>query len=240
MALLEISDPSHRGFLNAGCRNAFILLRHSNSLHPSIKLPFNILFIDCAINGYEVNKLVQNFPGAFELLPSRMYYDFYPDPEEYPFNDERDIDGNGVKGELNYDQLKILLQNLGKNMPLFNKAEAFHDALDPSFSNTNGVKTYLIAGSGLPTIGRINDHVTDKLFGLIGGKIKQDARVINGDNTVPIKSATLGQTEDVYYVKQEHTDLPTSQALTMAVDLLNGQTDLIAGVQKDPFSFEGK
>lgn len=127
----------------------------------------------CIVNGNEVNKLVQNWPGAFELMPSRLYYQLYPDRKYYPFKDSRDIDGNGIKDELNYDQLKTLLSNIhvpldlpigvtsniSVNMPLFNIAEAYHDALDESYhasdpleTNTNGVETYLIAGSGQPTL----------------------------------------------------------------------------------------
>jgi len=198
----------------------------------------------CLINGYEVNKLVQNFPGAFEVLPSKKYYQLYPDKKDYPFNDLRDIDANGTKGELNYDQLKTLLTNINKNMSIFDMAENFHDALDPSFSNTNGVKTYMIAGSGTPTIGQIRDYITKIM--MIGGEADiqqqkhQDAIATDGDGTVPEKSATLGQTENIYYVKQEHTDLPTNQSLVMAVNLLNGKTDPIEGVQKQPFPFAGK
>lgn len=207
----------------------------------AIELPW----INCIINGYEVNKLVQNFPGAFEVLPSKKYYQLYADQKDYPFNDQRDIDANGTKGELNYDQLKTLLANLNKNMGIFNIAESFHDSLDPGFTNTNGVKTYLIAGSGIPTIGQIRDYLTNIL--MLGGNAgtnqphpEQDATVIDGDGTVPVKSATLGQTENVFYVNQEHTDLPKNQSLVMAVNLLKGKTDLINGVQKQPFPFNGK
>ena len=34
-----------------------------------LKIKLYGIFPYCAVNGYEVNKLVQNFPGAFEVLP---------------------------------------------------------------------------------------------------------------------------------------------------------------------------
>ncbi len=190
-----------------------------------------------AVNGYEANNLVQNWTGAFELLPSKKYYELYSDSNEYPFNDSQDIDNNKQIGPLNYDQLKILLTNLNKNMYVFNNAEKFHEDLDQSYSNTNGVNVYLIAGSGTATRMQIRDY---KKHGFFGDEIVQDATSTNGDGTVPLKSATLNQTNNVYYVKQEHLDLPSNNpALIMAVNLLNGKTELIDGVKKDPFPFNG-
>lgn len=202
----------------------------------------NIFLLGCVVNGSKVNELVQNFPGAFELLPSKRYFQLYSDQTDYPFNDIRDIDTNGVKGLLTYDQMKTLFTNLHKNMQVYDLAEHFHGVLDPSYSITNGVKTYVIAGSGFPTIGQIRDYRTESMPRGGGGIIHHDALAIDGDGTVPLKSATLDLQDNVYYVHQEHGDLPKNEALTMAFHLLNGKTDLIDGVQKAPFqsSFKGK
>ncbi len=202
----------------------------------------NIFGLGCVVHGAKVNELVQNFPGAFELLPSKRYFQLYSNQTDYPFNDIRDIDKNDIKGSLTYDQLKTLFTNLNKNMPIFNLSETFHDALDPSYSTTNGVKTYIIAGSGFPTIGQIRDYRTKAMPHGGGGILHQDALAIDGDGTVPVKSVTLGLQDAVYYVHQEHGDLPKNEALTMAFHLLNGETDPIGGVQKTPFqsSFKGK
>jgi len=205
-----------------------------------IKL-FNLV---CAVNGEEVRKLIQNFPGALELLPSKIYYQLYPYPN-YPFQDIRDIDDNSITGVLDYNQTKTMLSNLDKNMTVFNIAENYHDILDPSYSNTNGVKTYQIIGSGHSTIGQINEYngitLHTPLVGLpsITFGPKQDADVINGDNTVPVLSASLGQQNNVYFVNQPHDDLPTGTALQMMSNLLYGQTSVIPGVQNTPFNFNG-
>ena len=208
--------------------------------------------LGCVPNGYEANKIVQNFPGAFELLPSERYYQLYSNPKDYPFSEDRDMvtNGNSGPGPLTYEQLKTLLSQpqpqslLNKNMTVFGTAGTFHSNLDPSYSdiNTNGVKTYLIAGSGYPTIGQIHDYqgfilLNQRIHFPIG--IKQDADPTDGDGTVATLSATLGQQENAYYVNQDHGGLVsgTSTSLEMATNFLSGQTALISGVQTTPFHF---
>ncbi len=198
----------------------------------------------CIINGEKINSLVQNFPGAHQLMPSKLYYELYFRPQDYPFKDSRDIDGNGVKDALNYDQANILLSNLGKNMNLINKAELYHDSLDTTYGNTNGVKTYIIAGSGQPTIGQIHDYYGFTLWNnrleLPFGEPKLDADAINGDDTVPILSATLGKLSNVFYVNQGHNSLPTGTAMSLAYNLLTAQSTDIPGVSTIPFAFSGQ
>ncbi|MEK7571944.1 MAG: dockerin type I domain-containing protein [Patescibacteria group bacterium] len=187
----------------------------------------------CAVNGNEVNKLVKHFTSAYELLPSQTYYDLYPNL--YPFNDIRDIDNNNVTGKLNYDQTKTMLANLGKDTHLLNVAELVHGVLDASYTDTNGVDTYMIAGSGFDTIGQVMEYESGNT-----GLIKLDAIAINGDDTVPIRSATLNQSENVFYVKQKHLDLVKGTALQMGLKLLKNDTSLIPGVQTTPFKYKGK
>ncbi len=201
-----------------------------------------IFGVSCIVHGKEVNSLVQNFTGAFELLPSKQYFQLYPDV--FPFRDDRDIDDDGVTGALTYDQMKNLLSHMGKNMTIFDMAQSFHDAMDPAYTNTHGVKTYTIAGSGFPTMGQIRDYAVHSVFA-DGGRpqvvkvIKQDAVAVNGDSTVPLKSVTLDKQEHIYYTKQKHFELPTGNALMMTVQLLNGKTDLVSGIQTTPFTFSG-
>lgn len=143
-----IRDPEHAkkvdtivelGTPHAGSPNALAHIMYNKCV--------KALGLICIINGNEVNKLLQNFPGSFDLLPSKVYYQLYPDHKDFPFNDGRDIDNNGVKGALDYTQTKALLSNVGKNMPVFEMAEHYHDAVDPTFNIndalstvTNGVK----------------------------------------------------------------------------------------------------
>jgi len=197
----------------------------------------------CLFNKDELNSLIQNFTGGFELLPSKLYYQLYSNNKWlYPYNDGKDLDNNRVVGPLNYDQFNTFLSNMGKNMTAASAAATFHDNLDPTYSNTNGVKTYLIAGSGLPTIGQIFNYPSDQ-------SAKYDYLAIDGDSVVATRSATLNQTnnalDDVFYVNQDHGNLvATGSALTMAVNLLNNVTDSNSvpnnAVRKTPFKFHGQ
>lgn len=103
----------------------------------------------------------------------------------------------------------------------------------------------MIAGSGYPTIGQIHDYygfttVWGDRVELPFGVPKLDADVINGDDTVPLLSATLGTLSHVYYTNQTHMDLPSGAALQMAYNLLNGEFVDIPGIKPIPFAFDGK
>lgn len=191
-----------------------------NGVSLSYKLRyFNIPIIP----GSEINDIVQNYPAAFELLPFNTYYSFYNNSDSnhpYPFRDERDIDNNGVTGSLTYSQTKTLLQNQGVNQTVFNAAELFHNTLDPSLSATNGVTLYEIVGSSQPTLGQIRETwLVSWPINLIS---KTEEVFINGDDTVPLFSASLkdGSTNlsggaTIYYVPQTHADLVTGAGTAM-------------------------
>ncbi len=228
--LVELGTP------HAGAPQALADLLYPTCIHWIFdkNIGSNHLQFICAINQNETYSLVQNFPGLFELLPSKIYYNtLYPDI--YPYSDQLDIDHNGVTGALNFDQTRTLLANLGKNTTASRSADLFHDSLDPTYSNTNGVTTYLIAGSGIPTVGQLFDYVGSN------NVIKHDAIPTDGDGTVPAKSATLNHTSNVYFAKEDHGSLAESgPALATAVNLLDGQTGLLYGVQTTPFSYNGQ
>ncbi len=191
----------------------------------------------CVPNGQEANKLVQNFPGGFELMPSRKYYDLYPDL--FPYVDTLSYDG--MHGQLSFNNFRTLLassgQKFNKNMTLFDLADNFHGSssagLDHSYSISNGVNIYMIVGSGQPTWGQIFDQ-----FSLLG-EIKPYAYTINGDDTVPVLSASLGLTSNVYYTNQKHEKLVTGVGIQKAVNLLASDSTSITGVQTTPFQFSG-
>lgn len=187
------------------------------------------------VSNAEIKDTFQNLTGGYELINSKKYFN----ANLSPFRDDRDIDSNGVTGELSYSQLKDLFKNLGKNVVAHNLAEDFHDNLDDNFSQTNGVKVYLVAGSGIPTLGQIREYQKTKL-GFI--KVNKTDRIsVNGDGTVPMSSAEVGQKEKTYYAKLEHGALIQSDTtLGMAIKLLDGQLNPVPGIQKTPFTLKGK
>ncbi len=198
----------------------------------------------------EVKDVLQNMPGGYALLPSAAYYQFYDNRDVdhiFPVRDDADTDQNSVTGPLTFDQTRSWLINLGRNATVFNMANDLHNILDPSFTNTNGVDTVLIAGSGLPTLGQIHTYLKTNWLGQ--QKKEQEEFYINGDQTVPLFSASLTDgatslagTNKIYYVNQEHGALAETgsgkPALPLVISLLNNQS-LPNGVATTPFSFSG-
>lgn len=198
----------------------------------------------------EVKDLFQNLPAAFQLLPSKTYFDFYNNSNQnqpYPFKDDRDIDNNRITGSLNYDQTKTLLSNLAYNMVVFIFGETLHNSLDPVLNQTNGTKIYEINGSSQPTLGQI--HETWWITWPVNLIPKKDEIFINGDGTVPLYSASLkndsldisGATK-IYYVEQKHGDLVASNGIAMQTvkAILNDDNSLPVQVKDQKIVLEGE
>lgn len=191
----------------------------------------------------EVKDLLQNLPAAFQLLPSKAYFNFY---DTFPFRDDRDIDNNRITGSLNYDQIKILLTNLAYNMSVFVFGETFHNLIDPVLNQTNGTKIYEINGTSQPTLGQI--HETWWITWPVNLIPKTDEIFINGDGTVPLYSASLksdsldisGAT-GIYYVEQKHGDLVLSGGTAMQTvkAILNDDNSLPVEVKDQKIVLEG-
>ncbi|OGE45843.1 hypothetical protein A3E67_03565 [Candidatus Daviesbacteria bacterium RIFCSPHIGHO2_12_FULL_38_25] len=220
------------------------------AINEGICLRFNVKIGCLSIAPSEVKDVLQNMPGGYSLLPSSAYYQFYDNRDFnhlFPVRDDADSDQNNVTGPLTFDQTKSWLSNLGRNTNILNMAKTFHDILDPSFQNSNNVDVALIAGSGLPTIGQIRTYLKTNWLGQ--QKKEQEEFYINGDQTVPLFSASLTDgatslagTNKIYYVKQEHGDLMETgsekPALPLVISLLTNQS-LPGGVATAPFGFTG-
>lgn len=186
-----------------------------------------------------VKDVIQNMLGGFELATSQAYFNFYSGHDNshpLPYADLRDVDNNGVTGALNYDQTKTFLSNLGHNTSLFTTSETFH-SLDNKLSNTNGVELINIVGSGKPTLGQI---IEKYLVNFAGIKIPQTDEVfINGDETVPLLSASFGSA-NIYYTNQKHGGLVLlGPALNLAKNVLNGDNNLPNGISNQPYTLKG-
>src|SRR3989344_9588074 len=101
--------------------------------------------------------MIRNLLGAHELFPTEKYFSIYDNSDDNhlrPFSDQRDVDNNGVAGELSYQQIKDLLTNMSSNTDLLTQAESFH-SLSDHFGENNGVEITSVVGSGLPTLTQI-------------------------------------------------------------------------------------
>jgi pimeloyl-ACP methyl ester carboxylesterase len=235
--LIELGTP-HLGsakFINT--------LRYGDCLY------LKVVSICLTLAPSELKDVLQNSIGAYQLSPTQKYFSFYDgsdDNHPYPLRDDVDLDNNQIKGTLNYSQTKDFLTNLNHNTTLFTPTENFH-SIDDQLENTNGVDITLIAGSGLPTLGQIIEKQTT-----IGPlKVsKKDALMINGDNTVPLFSASLKDLErnrsllgdaHLYFSKQIHTNLVSNgPALNLVKNILSGTNTLPSGTQNQPYAFNGQ
>lgn len=104
----------------------------------------------CIANRDEVQKLVQDFPGALELLPSSAYYAVEPKSPITIHNDQA-----RVYAAYEEPDVLALLARQGRNMPLINQARGWHAESEPWSSVDPKVKLLRVVGHGLGTIGQI-------------------------------------------------------------------------------------
>jgi hypothetical protein len=192
---------------------------------------FGTTTLGLGLSPAEVKDLVQNMPGALGLLPSRSYYALYDNDDAAhlsPLVEDRDLDGDGVAaGPLGSDAVRALLPKLELNRTVLDIAGAIQGQLD-------GRRTYLplvtgagsgeqlpphtvrwqaLVGFGSPSIGQIREYT-----GLCGADPcpKHDELPVDGDGTVPLFSAALGDpargriitdAAQRWYVERGHTAL---------------------------------
>ncbi len=240
--LIELGVP------HLGTTDAIQALHYGKCLTNSEleNLPFCL-----GLNPAELKEILQNMISNFQLTPSQTYFSFYDGSDTkhpMPFNDLADIDKNNVVGNLNYDQLKQLIENLGHNSALFSFAENYHHTIDPNLAITQGPETSIIAGTGFPTLGSIIERNS---FDFAGIKItKKDQLLINGDDSVPLFSSSLNDTETgksisgsakIFYTNQQHNDLvKAGPAMDLAKNILNSDSQVPSGISNSPIHLNGK
>lgn len=221
-----ISDPTRAikvnklielGVPHLGAVEGLKAIMYGNAISKKI---FGIF--ELGIPASEVKDVMQNLSSAFQLLPSQSYYNFYANTQDYPypFRDDRDIDNNKITGVLNFSQIKVLLGNLNHNMTVFSFGEELHNLIDPKLNEASEVKLYLLTGSNQPTLGQIRE--TWWITWPINLIPKRDEIFINGDDTVPLYSASLKSSSydlsggaKIYYVDQKHSDLVKKGGVSM-------------------------
>ncbi|MDP3948154.1 MAG: alpha/beta hydrolase [bacterium] len=249
-----IADPSRAqkirklvtlGTPHLGSTKTIKQLHYGECLNP---LPVSTDPFCLGITDSEVKDIIQNMISGYELSPTQAYFTFYTGEANLPlpFRDDRDMDNNGVTGPLNYNQTKTLLTNLGYNTALFIPSETFH-SIDSDLANTNGVEVTIIAGSGIATLGQI---IEKYFIDFAGIQIPyKDVVKINGDETVPLFSASLSDptrnislagNAKIYYTKQKHGKLVSDgPALKLAKNILSDDNQIPEGVSTQPYQLEG-
>jgi pimeloyl-ACP methyl ester carboxylesterase len=198
---------------------------------------FEVFGFFCATNPATLYTLAQNFSGIYQLLPSDAY--FGPYPGGY-FNLDRDVNGDRRnEGRLTAAQMRSFIA-ANHNATLSASSFAWHAANDGFVDGgINGVPVTVVVGQGQGTIGDIREYVRRPWWNLFRPILSYDLTEINGDGTVVLGSANLGQGTPgdrsggarVLYADREHLALAQPGAgsvLAAAVDALEGRV-LTAG-----------
>jgi len=166
------------------------------------------------LNPERVKIISQNMPSVYQLLPSSLYGNYLYDMD--------DLDGNGVRGVLSYADTKQFMKNTGRNSTLVDRADIFHQGIDNLDPADYGVETYNIVGCGVQTLGKI--FILNKED---SGGVEYNISYINGDGTVPLKSAENIPALKTYYAKNAvHATMPsTSGVKELVASILGGDED---------------
>jgi pimeloyl-ACP methyl ester carboxylesterase len=190
------------GTPNLGAPKAFKILTFGDNLGFQVQLP-NSSIINL-LHPPTVRDVAQNLPAVYQLLPSQNYFVVDPvNPDfffyNYYVNDATDVDRNGVRGELDFTQTQELMINQGRNAQLFPFADSLHSSTDNWQGSDFGVQTFNIVGCESATLGQF--ILQNPLFGFIGKKFRPI--YIDGDATVPLRSAeSVGSDQTIYYRTQ--------------------------------------
>ena len=182
----------------------------------------------CLLNRDTQQDMIQNSPGAYQLLPGPNYFNVYPGGHLIM---DRDTDGDGQpEGWLRYSEVLAIL-NRDHNSQLVTGAESVFDKVDSYAEGTNGVNVYAFVGTGHDTPGSVREYVKRNWRGK--ESIAYDFMPTNGDETVPLHSADLGRNSRVhdysgpvsyFYSPLKHGDLASFEeghiVLQLAADIL--------------------
>lgn len=178
------------GTPHTGASPAYKILMHGDSL--GVEKFFGLI----SINSSRIKEISQNMLAVYQLLPSREY--FGSDTDYYV------LDGTNGNDRLTFDETQNYLKAAGRNAGLVERADVFHQEIDNLNPADYGVETYNIIGCGIPTIGQF--YILEE-----GSHPVYNIRMINGDGTVPLKSAEGVSANTTYYVEGvAHALLPSA------------------------------
>lgn len=191
------------GTPHIGSPKAFKILNYGDDFGASL------LFGLVGLNTEKVKSISQNMPSIYQLLPSQKYFD-EAESNYYVFN------GSNGSDRLTYSQTSDYLKAEGRNGALVDRAKEFHEEIDSLNPGDYGVETYNIVGCGTPTIGQfyiLDDDAEHPIYNI---------RMINGDGTVPLKSAEAMTASTTYYVRDaKHALMPSTGGVKeLVVNLL--------------------
>ncbi len=161
----------------------------------------------------EIKKISENFPAAYDLLPSQQYYN--TKGSFVTVVDRGNLTGSGSVSikDLNYNETKSFLTSDHQlNAVAMNFAEGLHTQDFDNFDMRNtGVNLYAVDGCKTPTLSNITETRATNIF---GQKIIEYKNVkwAPGDKTVPLESSTnlpIDQDHKFYSLNASHGTMMT-------------------------------
>jgi len=202
--LIDIATP------HTGSPSSFKILSYGDNL--GVSKFFGVI----GFYAPEIKDITQNMPSVYELLPSRNYFSSTDSNYKYYV-----YNGLNKSEKLNFDETNDYLKSEGRNSSLVDRADVFHQEVDGLNPADYGVKTYNIVGCGTPTMGQI--YILDKE----GEKYSYDIKMINGDGTVPLRSAEALPAEKTYYIKgAKHATMPSMAGVKELVTSILTNTEI--------------
>lgn len=203
----------------------------------------------CAIYGGTARTLFQNFPGAYQLFPSRAFHSAEGSPVRIASDSQagpgtREDEYDYEVRDLSYQEWSTDVKKHG-NASLIDEADAFHNQYDDLAEEPladPSVDLVRIVGAGLST----PDYIltTDRFCGGSGPcsytelRYTRDGSIEGGDGTVPIHSADLYNPDsgsdfdlrsgvpNVYTWDVGHGELQKDpDTLKMTNDYFNGESE---------------
>ena len=169
------------------------------------------------LNEKKIQDISLQMSSIYQLLPSQKYFNISDNGYGYYLYNNSKIGGSNLQGELNYENsLLYLTASNDKITPYFiNKNSLLHSAID----NININNSYNISGCGIPTIGRIKN---------LGKKAflwdKYGLEYVDGDGTVPLKSADYFGDKKYYFSGKDHSKIPGADGVKQLVlSILNNK-----------------
>ncbi len=174
----------------------------------------------------EIKKISQNMPAIYDLLPSQQYYDVKGSYVETIDRTKCSNDSSvpcDVK-DLSYQEANNFLNSQGSNSVGITNATSLHTQNFDNFDlRTAGIDLYAIDGCKAATLGKV---IQTKYNDIFGQQISYDRRLIVGDNTVPLESATnlpINQNNKYYALISDHGKMMSQSGIRQEiVNLISG------------------
>jgi len=173
----------------------------------------------CFTNKAVLHELIQNFPSGYQIAPGKGYYRVYP---QGFIRRDRDADGDGRRD--GYLDAAAAGQLLEERNPLLAREAALYREIEAAWTGgAQGTEVFVIAGDQHASIGALVEYERRPWYNpWAAPKIAYRAEVVNGDGTVPLRSADMRSSSSqvdlsgglpVFYFNLEHSELAKNPAV---------------------------